>query len=392
MTAMATAVGNGGHSRLIGLDLLRLLAVLLVLGSHMEVAPDDWASPVRPFVVAWIQTGSIGVDLFFVLSGFLVSGLLFAEYRKRNELSITRFYARRAWRIYPPFYLMLGLTLLYSRYVVGYRPTSSQVISEVFFLQSYLRGFWNHTWTLAVEEHFYLAMPLLLAAMVWRNRGTENPFRAVPWFVGVTVVAGIAIRWANALLREEVTFYTHGFNTHLRIDALFFGLLLAYAYHFHPESFRKVAHPLRYGLIAVGVALLGYPAVFSISLFYYQVFAFTHYYLGAAALMVGLLMCEIPRNRATQWLAMLGTYSYSIYLWHMTMMTWGVMHLRGSASWQMRQTLYLVAALVVGVAMAKIVEAPLLKLRDRWHPSRTTGNSVVKLEASTNAGSTLRAA
>lgn len=392
MTASETSINTSERGRLAGLDLLRLFAVLLVLGCHMEALPEGWDSPLRPLMREWIDNGARGVDLFFVLSGFLVSGLLFSEYRKRNEVSIARFYARRAWRIYPPFFVLVGVTLLHARYALNWTPPQEWVLAEVFFLQSYLQGLWNHTWTLAVEEHFYFVMPLLLAAMMWRNRGAANPFRAVPWFVGAVLVAGTAIRLMNWNVRTEFSYYTHIFHTHLRLDSLFFGTLVAYAYHFHAEAFRRIAHPLRFVLIVVGVALLFSRSFITMSIAYLATFGFTQFYVGSAALMIGVLMCEIPKNRAIAWLAMLGTYSYSIYLWHMTTMQWALPKMHGSVSWPLRQAIFIAAAFIIGLGMAKIVEAPVLKLRDRWHPSRTTGNAVVKLTAPTEAAPLQQAA
>lgn len=386
MTASETSIVTGEKGRLAGLDLLRLLAVLLVIGCHMEALPEDWHSPLRPLISEWKDSGARGVDLFFVLSGFLVSGLLFSEYRKRNEVSLARFFARRAWRIYPPFFVLVGVTLLHAWYVLNWTPPKEWVLAEVFFLQSYLQGLWNHTWTLGVEEHFYLVMPLLLAVMMWRNRGAANPFRAVPWLVGAILIAGILIRLVNWNVRAGLTFHTHVFHTHLRLDSLFFGTLVAYAYHFHAEAFHRIAHPLRFVLIVAGVALLFSGCFIPMGGAYLVTFGFSQFYVGAAALMIGVLMCKIPQNRVIAWLAMLGTYSYSIYLWHMTTMQWALPKMHGSVSWPLRQAIYMAAAFIIGLAMAKIVEAPVLKLRDRWHPSRTAGNAVVRLPASTEAG------
>src|SRR5215211_479046 len=100
--------------RLKNLDVLRAVAVLLVLGRHVNVVapmPADVPGPVALAIRAWVKVGWTGVDLFFVLSGFLVSGLLFAEYRKNGELRIGRFLIRRGFKIYPPFWVLMAVTL-----------------------------------------------------------------------------------------------------------------------------------------------------------------------------------------------------------------------------------------------------------------------------------------
>lgn len=80
-----------------GLDLLRLVAILLVLGRHLLPGYEN-----NTFLSIWRTGGWVGVDLFFVLSGFLVSGLLFEEYKKRGSLDLKRFLIRRGFKIYPP--------------------------------------------------------------------------------------------------------------------------------------------------------------------------------------------------------------------------------------------------------------------------------------------------
>jgi peptidoglycan/LPS O-acetylase OafA/YrhL len=100
----------------------------------------------------------VGVDLFFVLSGFLISGLLFREYIERGKIDLKRFWIRRSLKIYPPFYALLLATAIYS--LVKFHHVTSAILGDVFFVQNYLPHVWDHGWTLAVEEHFYLVLPL----------------------------------------------------------------------------------------------------------------------------------------------------------------------------------------------------------------------------------------
>lgn len=369
----------GAPQRLISLDLLRLVAVLMVLGRHMEPPPADWQSPLKPAILAWHAGGGEGVDLFFVLSGFLVSGLLFSEYQQRGELSAKRFYIRRAWKIYPSFYVLLAVSYVYHWVETGRRMGDRQAIGELLFVQSYIRGFWSHTWTLAVEEHFYLILPLLLASLAKKQRGARDPFRRLPWMVLGVSAACLAIRCVNYAVRTEFSYQKLLFHTHLRLDELFFGVGIAYYYHFHADGFRRVFRPLRWLLMGFGVALLTtlvwLPV--SIDISYICTLACTQYYLGSAALLVGVLMCQIPTNRLTRSVATLGMYSYPIYLWHMAVMQWGVPRLEPlGLSWQVRTVLYFVGAFIVGIAMAKLVEVPLLRLRDQKYPSRIENGDV----------------
>src|SRR5262245_42677041 len=96
--------------RALRLDLLRALAIFLVLGRHMYPLADRTPQPILFMCQLWRSSGWIGVDLFFVVSGFLVSGLLFSEYQQRGKIRIWRFYIRRGFKIYPAFYLMILIT------------------------------------------------------------------------------------------------------------------------------------------------------------------------------------------------------------------------------------------------------------------------------------------
>jgi peptidoglycan/LPS O-acetylase OafA/YrhL len=374
MTANTTAPALRAPERLLSFDLLRLVAVALVLGAHMEAVPAAWTHWTADVLRVLRTQGGLGVDLFFVLSGVLVSGLIFAEYKRHGEFSLSRFYIRRAWRIYPPFYAFILFTYLYSLIVVGWKIRDREVFSELLFLQSYQQGYWNHTWTLAVEEHFYLLLPLVLMVLTRIYAGSANPFRAIPAIVGGTAVALAGVRAINYLVRTEYSFHTHAWNTHLRIDALFFGVAIAYVYHFHRAQFEAKLRPLRYPMVALGAALLTTPVWLRIDMgeLYNHSLGYTQNFLGAGLVVAGLMLCDIPRNRLTLSLAALGAYSYSIYLWHMALMYWALPHLQDSLSWAARTALYVVGAFVIGVAMAKIVELPLLKLRDRRYPSRSS--------------------
>src|SRR6266571_2966218 len=139
------------NSRNPSLDVLRGIAVLLVIFRHYPVS--------KVALGGWI-----GVDLFFVLSGFLISGLLFSDLTSNGSIALRRFYIRRGLKIYPAFYFFLAGTSLLWPVVLPHK----FLLSEVFFLQSYLPHIWQHTWSLAVEEHFYFVLPLLLLAL---NRG-----------------------------------------------------------------------------------------------------------------------------------------------------------------------------------------------------------------------------
>jgi peptidoglycan/LPS O-acetylase OafA/YrhL len=353
--------------RSIGLDLLRFLAVLMVIVSHLVMEPiPAWRLPYLSYVLHY---GSAGVNLFFVLSGFLVSGLLFNEYKQRGSLSIKRFYLRRAWKIYPAFYFFLAFTYLYWRYGIGYKIHDRIMARELFFFQNYVPGVWNHTWSLAVEEHFYILLPLILLFMV-KRRGGLNPFTRIPLLVLTISALALTLRCLTCYLQPTYGFCTHIFPTHLRIDGLFFGVLVAYYFHFYPSAFRNALYPWRHVLIGAGAAGILSLRFLPTSEWFGYTFWPLQEYLSAAAILCGVVVCEIPRNWVTRNLATIGSYSYSIYLWHMTAIYFVTPKLRGSVSWDVLAAIHLVSAFVIGIAMANVLELPVLKLRDRWFPSK----------------------
>jgi peptidoglycan/LPS O-acetylase OafA/YrhL len=357
------------NQRSIGLDLLRFVAVLMVIVSHlvMEPAPDH----LMPYLRHVAGYGPAGVNLFFVLSGFLVSGLLFHEYKQKGQISARRFYVRRAWKIYPAFYLLIGLTYAYCRFALGDKIHDRIVARELFFFQNYGPGMWNQTWSLAVEEHFYLMLPLVLLVMAKRHGGV-NPFKSMPALVVAIAVAALTLRCLTCYYKPEYDFHIHAFPTHLRIDGLFIGVALSYYYHFQPMDFRRVTFPWRHALIGLGAAGLISARVTDVGLWYKYTLGPLHDCICASAILGGVVACTIPRNWFTLTLAKIGSYSYSIYLWHMVAIKFVTPNLRDSVAWEWRAAIYLTSAFVVGMIMANIWELPLLKLRDRWFPTEST--------------------
>jgi peptidoglycan/LPS O-acetylase OafA/YrhL len=333
----------------------------------------SWSLGVRHFITYWRAGGWVGSDLFFVLSGFLVSGLLFAEFKARGRISPLRFYVRRGWKIYPSYFVMLATTvaLILSQ---GGRFAPIKLVAEVFFFQNYVPGLWNHTWSLAVEEHFYFLLPLVCLAVMRASGTRPAPLKPILYVGAGVAVCAFVLRVVNAVDHQAYSHYTHLYPTHLRLDSLFFGVMLSYAYHFHTQAFVRVLTPWRYALMAGGI-LLFVPAFIlplESSPLIYTV-GFTVLYVASGMLMVGALLCDVQGSRMLGGLATIGSYSYSIYLWHMPVALLGIPMLErwigapfNPGTWM---TLYLGGSIAFGVAMAKLVEMPTLRFRDRHFPA-----------------------
>ncbi len=363
---------NSTRSRLVNLDLLRFVAVALVIGRHMSVPSEmpGWPAPLHQFFLVWERGGWVGVDLFFVLSGFLVSGLLFTEYLSRGTVAPWNFYLRRGWKIYPAFWCLILVSVILLP-ATGWPFSGARLAAELLFVQNYFPGLWNHTWSLAVEEHFYLMLPLLfwvVTSSAKRSRSSLQPILYVAAALTVVVFAVRIINW------RRMPIYTHADHlmaTHLRFDSLMFGVVLAYAFYLHPEKFAAIFSRWRVPFLPIGAACFIPAFVWPLGTnAFVHTAGFTLFQLGAGMLVVAALLLPAPTGYLPRLLARLGAYSYSIYLWHLAVIIHLMPALRLPLPFPIRFAVTFVVAMLVGVVLAKIIEMPALRLRDRWVPSR----------------------
>lgn len=365
--------------RLLSLDVLRAVAIALVLIRHFEVAPDLNGSislllrthsglhGIAAAVIASLyRVGWVGVDLFFVLSGFLVSGLLFSEFRRTGSLNIARFLVRRGFKIYPSFYTFLCLVTVISA-LAGHPPSIRPLLGELLFLQNYIGKLWNHTWSLAVEEHFYL----LLAAGFYfaTRRPSADCLRFIPHFFVAVAALLLGARLLHAW-DVPFSFETHVEPTHFRIDSLLFGVVIAYFYHTHPASFIGVGKRYARLLVPGGfVLLLLTPMLFPLYTFIGHTVNFTLLYLAAGLILWGAVSVDIRFSTASRLAAYIGAHSYPIYLWHMPVFTATHTLLGGRVSLVTQNVLATVLSIAIGISFSKVIEFPTLRLRDRLFPA-----------------------
>jgi len=353
-----------------GLDILRFVAVILVLGRHLNLPSD---SPTA--LVIWQRGGWIGVDLFFVLSGFLVSSLLFKEIKRSGSVNVKRFLIRRAFKLYPAFWFFLAFSVALK--VLTHNPPAIRfLLGELFFLQNYLGGVWNHTWSLAVEEHFYLGIAMLVSYITASEFPTDQKsLRAIPVVFFFVSFVCFALRIITLFTFPEYSHEAYLFGTHLRIDSLFFGVLLSYLFHFNALEDKLLCVPT-YILYLLGCLLLSPAFIFQLETHrWIPVAGVVLFYIGGGTILLGALRMRQSSSSLCKLLAALGAASYSIYLWHMPVNSWGASMIRkltGFDDFIVYATTYLLGSLAFGWLMNRIIEAPVLFVRDVLFPSNTS--------------------
>src|SRR3954451_23533210 len=298
------AADSPPRTRRLDLDVVRGAAIVLALGWHFSgptgnVVLDALQWPGKQF-------GWAGVDLFFVLSGFLMGRLVLGEYRRTGGFDGRRFTIRRVLKLWPVLYLFLAVHALF-----GAEPLGSYLWQNALHLQNYAGTSLPHLWSLAVEEHFYLALALLFP--LFARRG--GSMKLLAGILAGVLVAALALRVGGSLAGVSETRLQ--WRTHFRVDSLAAGVPLAVVSVRWPERFDRVQRLRRawLGVAALGTAFL---ATVGKSGPVGSTLGFTVAWLTAAAVLLLVYRAGwVARARwATAPMAALGRYSYGIYIWH----------------------------------------------------------------------------
>jgi len=309
----------GGRFYLPQLDGLRFFAFLLVFIHHSPVFPSGGraASSLKEY-------GFVGVDLFFVLSAYLLIALLHREHAATGTTDFKKFFIRRVLRIWPLFYVYVCGCFLYFLAVDGrdFTTIAGRTIGHLFFLDNFFTAFagrynplnfTEHLWTIAFEEQFYLFIPLLFLALLGMRRSP----RLFTLIVVALVVAQPLVRWGFTRFHEsEITLWVVPF---LHSDTIVAGLLLGAGVG------AALKEKLPGSLIALtGAVLLGFTIFVlpysdvSQSLPARGVYFFTLFGLSFFLIVLGVLddRSWMAWLLARQPLVFLGRISYGLYVWH----------------------------------------------------------------------------
>ena len=346
--------------RLPALDGLRAVAAFTVLIYH----------------AGYPVPGDLGVTAFFALSGFLITWLLLREHDTTGTISLSSFYARRSLRIFPAYFAFILASIAIDRFV-GNPWTPGQVATALTYTSNYYQAFnehsgpASHSWSLAVEEQFYLVWPALFLVLI---RGGERRLRN-----GIIAIIAAVLVWRSGIYLGGLVPKHYAYNAFdARIDSILMGALLAVLCR-SPVALRRLDRLTPHVLVPLAVVAVLYVARTGGT-------AAWHYSIGLTvyAALCTILIAQLLRTSGTRlwrWLdhpvtRWLGAISYPLYLWHKSALA-AAQDLPGP------RVLHLVVGALVAVAVAAgsyyVIERPFLALKARYS-NRGSSPSLVPAE------------
>lgn len=346
------------------LDGLRSIAILLVVSGHLS---GDFARSFGPTIYSrlpFVDNGWIGVDLFFVLSGFFIGGQLWKEQSRNGTIDVGRFMIRRGLRIWPLYYFFF-VVLLSIGLVLGTAP-KSYGWSDLVFLTNYVNhGIVDGSWSLCTEEQFYIVAPLSLYLFARNLRAIE---RCRPWLW--LLLCAVPLLRAAIWIHGTGHFFTHDpklfsplyYHSITHCDGLIMGLIIANLWETRTQPRSKLANPWTF--VALGTLSM------ALHVLQKEIFDFTALALFFGSFVWLGVQRRVPifNSRLFYWLSRL---SFGMYLNHEWFAPWVVTrilpHLGLSHSHLLANLIGVVVLVVISAAVALVtfcfVEHPFLQLR-----------------------------
>ncbi len=347
---------SAGHLK--PLDGVRGIAIAAVLCFHTGAS--------------WAPGGFLGVDMFFVLSGFLITTLLLRERSRNGAISLGRFYARRALRLFPAVVAVCVFVLIHGPQLSGAEHTRglrNGVLGTLFYFSNWQQAFdllplynlTDHTWSLAIEEQFYLIWPPVLALLLWRRTGPRRLLGVLLTLTAVSVILRAAL-WLSGQPHARVYY-----GSDVRADALLIGCALAVV-HYYGGLPRWV----RLGAVPAAAALVAFIGLVHLQDGWLYDGGLTLIALTSAVFIAALVAApgDVPA-RVVSWMPLrgLGRISYGLYLWHwpiFLILSPGVVGL----SWLGTNAVRVAVSVAAAIASYFLIERPFLRLRHRFDANR----------------------
>lgn len=360
------------QNKLYGLDHLRALAILFVFLFHYFIlsgGQPEWLPDFAKF-------GWTGVDLFFVLSGFLISSQLFGQIKQGQIISFKHFFLKRFFRIVPAFVVTVGLYFCvpYFREKESLPPLwKFLTFTQNLGLNLKDFGTFSHAWSLCVEEHFYLFLPIILILLQFTKL-----FKKSYWLLIALFLFGFAIRiysfnqlYLPKFGDENSWLYWYKYiyyPTYNRLDGLLVGVSIAGIYQFLPTVWSKIS---KYGNLFIILSLIVLTSAYFLCLdqmtFNASIFGFPIIAIGYGFMVVGAVS---PKSFLYKWnskvTTLIATLSYALYLTHK-----GIIHMTHQLlnDFKIDNNLMLLICLVTCIGFAYLlhltIEKPFMKLRNR---------------------------
>lgn len=366
---------SAAPAKFYGLDHLRAFAISYVFMFHYQgkiFGHPEWTTEAGRF-------GWTGVDLFFVLSGFLISSQLFAQLKHGKQIAYRDFFVKRFFRIIPAFAVVTAIYFSFPGF--HEKPALAPLwrfltFTANFGLNKEDFGTFSHSWSLCVEEQFYLFLPLTLIVFQYFNKLTK-----AYWLLIIFFTAGFFLRiysWNELYLpelpRERNALYWSMYiyyPTYNRLDGLLAGVTVAILYEFFPKVWSRIA-PYGNQFILLSLAVLGvaYYMCYIRFNYYASIYGFPLVAFGYALMIIAAVSpYSILYRRKSKWTAQLATLSYSIYLLHK-----GIIYLTQTSLGQWgidrNSNLTLVCSFIFSIAAAwllnRVVERPFMKLKNKF--------------------------
>ena len=359
-------------TRFAGLDHLRALAIIIVFVYHYSL----FGHPAGLYT--WLGSwGWTGVDLFFVLSGYLIGGQLFAKIARDQPVSYGEFYFKRSLRILPAYFVVLVLYLTIPGFTErSHLPPLWRMITftQNFGLDLSKEGAFSHAWSLCIEEQFYLVLPLLIIGLT-----ALKAHKKAVWLIPALFLFGLAVRtfiWYDVLPEQAgfgKAYYEYiYYPTWSRLDGLLAGVALAAFYYFQPTAWKKLTKNGN-RLLVIALALVAGAWLIAHDDNQYKmqgaIFGYPAIAIGYGALVLAALSpSSLLYRYSWAFTRLVATLSYSIYLTHKQLI-----HLTHEAlrPYGLNDDSYIVFWISVVIAFLGgwllhiAVEKPFMRLRDR---------------------------